>query len=268
MRIWVDGEMKREAKISALSHALHYGTGVFEGIRCYKTPHGPALFRLDDHLARFDRGANRLGMTIDLAALRQACLAVVAENRFEDAYVRPLAFYGIGGLGLDLASLELHTVVAALEWRSHLGAEAARRGIRCRVSSFRRNAARAIPPLKLTGAYVNSILAKLEATRAGFDEALFVDDRGLVCEATGENVFMVRDGRVTAVRHDDALPGVTRATVVELLGAEERDVTLSELRDSDEIFLTGTSAEVTPVAELDGRRFEQWSAVRDSPART
>jgi len=266
MKIWFDGEWTNDASASVLSHALHYGTGVFEGIRCYKTPHGPAIFRLDDHLERLARGARCLALAIDPPALRSACLDAIAENGLENAYVRPLAFYGTGGLGLDVASLHPHAAVAALPWNSHLGSKAARDGVSCRVSSYRRNPSRAIPPLKLTGAYVNSILAKLEATRTGFDEALFVDDRGLVCEATGENVFMARAGRVTAIRHPDALPGITRTTVIELAGADERDVPLAELLEADEVFLTGTSAEVAPVARLDGRRYPIGRVTRELQA--
>jgi branched-chain amino acid aminotransferase len=257
MKAWFDGRWFEDAAPAAplLSHALHYGTGVFEGIRCYRTPRGPALFRLDDHLERFARGARRLGMKLDLGALRKACLEVVDVNGLQEAYVRPIAFYAEGGLGLDLAPLSLHVAVAALPWNSHLGARAARLGASARISTYRRNDARAIPPLKLTGAYVNSVLAKLEAARTGFDEALFVDDAGRVCEATGENVFMVRAGRVTAALHPDALPGITRDTLIELAGAEERELPLDELLEADEAFLTGTSAEVTPLAQLGDRMY-------------
>lgn len=255
MKTWFDGRWSENAPAPLLAHALHYGTGVFEGIRCYLAARGPALFRLDDHLERFANGARRLAMKLDLEAIRQACLDAVVENGLEEAYIRPIAFYGTGALGLDLAPLTLHVAVAALPWNSHLGARAAQFGVSACVSERRRNDARAIPPLKLTGAYVNSVLAKLEATRAGFDEALFVDDRGLVCEATGENVFMVRAGRVTAARHPDALPGITRRTLIELSGADEREIPLEELLQADEAFLTGTSAEVTPLAQLGDRRY-------------
>jgi branched-chain amino acid aminotransferase len=254
MQLWLDGRLTaaQDTSISPLAHGLHYGTGVFEGIRAYPTAAGPAIFRLDEHLARLGRGAEALGMAVDLPALRRGCLEVLAASGLEAAYLRPLVFYEGGGLGLDVAPLKVRVLVAALPWKNHLG-EGESRGISLRTSPFRRNAAAALPPLKLCGAYVNSVLAKLEATRAGFEEALFVDGDGFVVECTGENVFLVKDGHLTAVTHPDALPGITRATVVELTGAVSRPVSLDELRAADEIFVTGTSAEVTPVARLDGR---------------
>ncbi len=259
MQLWLDGRLTaaQDTSISPLAHGLHYGTGVFEGIRAYATEAGPAIFRLDEHLERLGRGAEALGMPlgpggVDLGALRQGCVAVLAASGLEAAYLRPLVFYEGGGLGLDVAPLKVRSLVAALPWKNHLG-EGEARGISLRTSPFRRNAAAALPPLKLCGAYVNSVLAKLEATKAGFEEALFVDGQGFVVECTGENVFLVKDGRITAVEHSDALPGITRRTILELTGAEARRVPLDELRDADELFVTGTSAEVTPVARLDGR---------------
>lgn len=253
MRLWMDGQLcgPDEGAVSPLAHALHYGTGVFEGIRAYATAEGPAIFRLEEHLERLGRGAEALAMPVDLALLRRGCLEALAASGLKEAYLRPLAFYETGGLGLDVEDLRVRHFVAALPWKNHLGE--AQTGIRVRTSPWRRNAASALPPLKLCGAYVNSILAKLEAGRAGYDEALFVDGDGFVVECTGENVFLVKDGRVTAVQHDDALPGITRATVMELCGAEARPVHVSELLEADEVFVTGTSAEITPVAALDGR---------------
>lgn len=179
----------------------------------------------------------------------------------KEAYLRPLAFYETGGLGLDVAGLRVRHFVAALPWKNHLGED--HDGIRVRTSPFRRNPSRALPPLKLCGAYVNSILAKLEAGRAGYDEALFVDDEGFVVECTGENVFFVKGGRVTAVQHEDALPGITRATVLEMCGAESRPVLASELLAADEVFVTGTSAEITAVSSLDGRLWGPGPVTRD-----
>ncbi|MFN8012059.1 MAG: aminotransferase class IV [Holophagaceae bacterium] len=254
MQLWLDGRLTaaQDTSISPLAHGLHYGTGVFEGIRAYATGRGPAIFRLDAHLERLGRGAEALGMAVDLPALRRGCLEVLAASGLDAAYLRPLVFYEGGGLGLDVAPLKARSLVAALPWKNHLG-EGDSRGISLRTSPFRRNPAAALPPLKLCGAYVNSVLAKLEATRAGFEEALFVDGDGRVVECTGENVFLVKEGRITAVEHPDALPGITRRTVIELTGAASRPVTLAELRDADEIFVTGTSAEVTAVARLDAR---------------
>jgi branched-chain amino acid aminotransferase len=254
LRIWLDGHVTsaEAARASPLAHGLHYGTGVFEGVRCYRTARGPAIFRLDAHLERMRRGAEHLAMPFDLDAMARGALEVVVANGLEDAYLRPLSYYEAGGLGLDVAPLTPRHLVAAMPWKSHLGDPGAR-GVRLRTSSIRRITAAAVPALKFCGIYVNSILAKLEAVRAGYEEALFVDERGFVCEATGENVFLVKHGRVVAVQHPDALPGITRATILELSGGIERPVSLEELRDADEIFLTGTSAEVAAVGTFDDR---------------
>jgi branched-chain amino acid aminotransferase len=253
-RIWFDGHYvdAESAKCSVLEHGLHYGTGVFEGIRCYKTDNGPAIFRLSDHLMRLEQGARVLGMDVDIGALFDAACGVVAENGFDSAYIRPVSYYGGGSLHLDVAPLDVFNVVAAMPWTSHLSSQA----VRLQRSPYRRNPARAIPALKLTGGYVNSILAKRHATLNGYDEALFVDDEGYVCEATGENVFAVFGDDVVAVSHQDALPGITRDTVIQLTGASTRKIHIVELMDADEVFLTGTSAEVVPVAGLNAQRFK------------
>ena len=252
---WVDGELRTAGTAGAplLSHGLHYGTGVFEGIRVYDTPEGPAVFRLDAHMERFDRGAALLAMEVDTAAMAAAVGPLLHHNRLTSAYVRPLAFFSGGGLGLDLGPLTATQAVAVLPWTSHLGGEACETGVAVRVSPYRRISSRALPPLKLTGTYVNACVAKLEAVRAGYEEALFVDEDGFVVEATGENVFLVKNGAVVAVEHEDALPGITRDTVATLAGATRRRVPLVELLDADEVFLTGTSAEVAPVTRLEGR---------------
>lgn len=268
MKVWSDGALVEagQAAASPLAHGLHYGTGVFEGIRAYPTAEGPAVFRLDAHLERLGRGAAALGMDLDLAELRAGCLAVLAASGMDSAYLRPLVYYGTGGLGLDVAPLEVRRLVAAIPWANHLG-EGIHHGVRLAVSPLRRNPARALPPLKLCGNYVNSILAKLEASRRGFEEALFVDDQGCVVECTGENVFLVKGGRVTAVAHGDALPGITRDTILEITGGLGRIVDLEELLEADEVFLTGTSAEVTPVAELGHRRWDPGPVTRELQAR-
>lgn len=251
---WCDGEIAgaETFHVPLTSHALHYGTGVFEGIRAYGTDGGgAAVFRLPEHLARMRRGAEALGMHFDIAQATEAVLATLRANRHRDAYIRPLLWFNAGGLGLDVEKLSERLMVATLPWASHLGSDR----VRLTVSPLRRNAAKALPPLKLCGNYVNSILAKREATQRGFGEALFVDDDGWVVECTGENVFMVKDGRVTAVEHGDALPGITRDTVIDMTGAESRPVQLAELQQADEIFLTGTSAEIARVEALDDRVF-------------
>ena len=252
--IWFDGHYvdTQDANCSVLEHGLHYGTGVFEGIRCYQTPTGPAIFRLQDHLERLNKGAEALGMKIDVNALFEASCGVVAKNGFQAAYIRPVVYYGGGSLHLDVDTLLIRSVVAAMPWTSHLGGQS----VRLQRSPFRRNQARAIPALKLTGGYVNSIIAKRHASLNGFDEALFVDDDGYVCEATGENVFAVYGDTVVAVAHHDALPGITRDTIMQISGAKARRLHIVELMEADEIFLTGTSAEVVPVTGLNAHQFE------------
>ena len=252
---WMDGDVRTagEAGAPLLSHGLHYGTGVFEGIRVYETEAGPAVFRLDAHMQRLQRGADLLGMPVDIEAMSLAIGPLLHNNRLGAAYVRPLAFYSAGGLGLDLGPLTASQAVAVLPWTSHLGDAASDTGVRMRVSPYRRISHSALPPLKLTGMYANACVAKLEAVRAGYEEALFLDDSGYVVEATGENVFLVKDGRVIAVDHPDALPGITRDTVATMADAERRRVHIEELLQADEVFLTGTSAEVAPVTCLEGR---------------
>lgn len=257
LQIWVDGEYQdmEAGKASLLSHGLHYGTGVFEGIRCYHTERGPAIFRLQEHLDRFSAGVHALGMEVDVSVLGEAALELIRRNGQDEAYVRPLSFFELGGLGLDTEPLSPRSVVATLPWNNHLG-EASTRGVQVKTVEVRRTPADAVPPLKLCGNYVNSILAKREATRQGYDEALFVDHWGYVVEATGENVFLVKDGEITSVEHPDALKGITRQTIMELYQIDSRPVHIDELRAADEIFLTGTSAEVLWVSGLDDRTFE------------
>jgi branched-chain amino acid aminotransferase len=252
-RLWFDGELVAADSLRAplTTHALHYGSGVFEGIRCYATDSGAAVFRLPEHLERMRKGAEILGIDFDVAQASDAILQVLRANRCGDAYVRPLTWCGTGSIGFDVAPLSKHLMVATFPTAVHLTGARVRLG----VSSWRRNPATSLPPLKLSGAYVNSILAKREAKARGFDEALFVDDRGYVVECTGANVFMVRDHRVVAVKHVDALPGITRDTLMTLTGAECRAVTLEELRDADEVFVCGTAAEATPIDALDERQF-------------
>lgn len=256
--IWVDGELlpTEDSQCSLLEHGLHYGTGVFEGIRCYETPNGPAIFRLDAHLKRLEKGAELLGMSVDCQELAHAARSVIAANGHQSAYIRPIVFYGTGSLGLDVGEqLKKHSAIASLPWKSHLGEAAENRGVLVKTSTVRRIPADSLPPLKLCGGYVNSILAKREATQAGFEEALFLDADGRICEATGENVFLVKNGRVTAVDHPDALDGITRDTLIQLSNAEVRPVYLEELLQADEVFLTGTSAEVAPVTRIDETHF-------------
>ncbi len=252
-QLWFDGELHDAHALQAAldTHALHYGSGVFEGIRAYATREGAAVFRLPEHIERMRRGAELLGLDFDPAQATEAVLSTLRANRHRDAYIRPLAWAGAGSFGLDVEGHATHLMVATSATQVHLNGIRARIG----VSRWRRNPADALPPLKLCGAYVNSILAKREAKTRGFDEALFVDGDGSVVECTGANVFIVKDGRVTAVEHRDALPGITRDTVIALSGAESRPVRFDELCDADEVFACGTAAEVAPIAEVEDRRY-------------
>lgn len=261
-QVWFDGRFIDAGSNGAplTTHAMHYGSGVFEGIRAYATADGgSAVFRLPEHLERMRKGCELLGIPFEPAEATEATLQVLRRNRHRDAYVRPLAWCGTGSIGLDVAPLSKHLMVATFATNVHLAGAQVRLG----TSSWRRNPSTSLPPLKLCGAYVNSILAKHEAKQRGFNEALFVDDQGRVVECTGANVFMVRDGRITAVEHRDALAGITRDTVIALTGASARPVRHDELLDADEVFVVGTAAEVTPVDELDDRRFSSQLVSRE-----
>ena len=249
---WFDGRFvdADSDRAPLTTHAMHYGSGVFEGIRAYATTDGgSAIFRLPEHLERMRKGCELLGIPFDTDVATEATLAVLRRNGHRDAYVRPLAWCGTGSIGLDVTPVDKHLMVTTFPTNVHLAGAHVKLG----TSSWRRNPASSLPPLKLCGAYVNSILAKHEVRLRGFNEALFVDDHGCVVECTGANVFMVRDGRITAVEHRDALAGITRDTVIALTGAESRQVRHDELMDADEVFVVGTAAEVTPVDELDDR---------------
>ena len=253
--VWYNGELRpfENGQSPALAHGLHYGTGVFEGIRAYDATHGPAVFRLDAHLKRMKYGADLLGMPFSIDEMKTAVFQTLEANQHRAAYIRPLAFYAAGGLGLDVLPLKAHYMVATLPWTSHLGDAADDTGVRVMRSPFQRVSSKAIPTAKLCGVYVNSVIAKKHSTDNGFDEALFVDENGWVCECTGENVFAVFGSEVVAVQHPDALNGITRATVMDMLGATERPVSYDELLTADEVFLTGTSAEIAGVSALDQR---------------
>jgi len=262
--IWMDGEMVpwREAKVHVLTHTLHYGLGCFEGLRAYATDTGLAVFRLEDHTRRFFNSAKILQMNIPFTAqkLNQAQLQVVRENQLSTAYIRPLAFYGAEGMGLRADTLSVHVAIAAWEWGAYLGEEGLRKGIRIRTSSYTRHHPNAaMSKAKANGQYINSILALQEALACGVDEALLLDNQGYVAEGSGENFFMVLDGVIYTPDLSAALPGITRATVIELakeleIPVRERRITRDEVYVCDEAFFTGTAAEVTPIRELDGRR--------------
>lgn len=254
LKTWFDGALiDSDAPQAGLTtHAMHYGSGVFEGIRAYATIHGgTAVFRLPEHLARMGKGAALLGLPFDPIQATEAVLATLRANGHRDAYVRPLAWFGEGNFGLDVEGHTPHLMVATTATQVHLNGTRSRLG----VSSWRRNPADSLPPLKLCGAYVNSILAKREAKQRGFDEALFIDRIGNVVECTGANVFMVKHGVITAVEHPDALPGITRDSLLALSGAGSRVVSLEELLEADEVFACGTAAEVAPISQIEQREF-------------
>lgn len=263
---WFDGEVrpKEEVTIHAFAHALHYGSGVFEGIRAYATPRGPAIFRLRDHMERFLRSAEvySLAVPYDIAALCEATVETVRRNEVESAYIRPLAFFGEKTISLAPSFFcPTHVLIALRVLGDYFGA-GQQNGIRVTLSPWRKFSSKALPStVKATGHYANSVLAMQDAFARGFDEALLLNDRGEIAEGTGENIFIVKDGKVrTNDRSSDVLHGITRASVIELctdLGIPlEVDVlSLDEIYDADEVFFTGTAAEVTPLACLDEHEF-------------
>ncbi len=261
--IWLDGEMVpwREAKTHVLTHTLHYGMGVFEGVRAYHAEQGTAIFRLQEHTDRLFRSAHILNMPMpfDRDTLNEAQLAVVRENNLDSAYIRPMCFYGSEGMGLRADNLKVHCMAAAWEWGAYLGAENMEKGIRIRVSSFTRHHVNiTMCRAKANGNYMNSMMALQEALHDGYDEALLLDAEGYVMEGSGENIFIVRDGVIYTPDLTSALDGITRKTVIEL--AEElnykvieKRITRDEVYIADEAFFTGTAAEVTPIREVDNR---------------
>ncbi|CAJ2377245.1 MAG: branched-chain amino acid transaminase [Gammaproteobacteria bacterium] len=261
--IWLDGEFVpwREARVHVLTHTLHYGLGVFEGVRAYAAEGGTAIFRLREHTERLLRSAHILGMKIpyDVETLMRAQQDAVRENKLETAYIRPMAFYGSEGMGIRADNLRVHVTIAAWQWGSYLGEENLEKGIRVRVSSYARHHVNvSMCRAKANGHYINSILALQEAVDTGYDEALLLDTDGFVMEGSGENLFIVRDGTVYTPDLTSALDGITRSTVFDLIHEEglplvEKRITRDEVYICDEAFFTGTAAEVTPIRELDNR---------------
>ena len=261
--IWLDGEMVpwREAKTHVLTHTLHYGMGVFEGVRAYKTEQGTAIFRLQDHTDRLFNSAKimRMPMPYSKEQLNEAQRAAVRENKLDSAYIRPMCFYGSEGMGLRADNLETHAMVAAWTWGAYLGAENMEKGIRIRTSSFTRHHVNiTMCKAKANGNYMNSMLALREALDDGYDEALLLDVDGYVAEGSGENFFIIKDGIIYTPDLTSALDGITRKTILRLasdLGIEVREkrITRDEVYIADEAFFSGTAAEVTPIRELDRR---------------
>ena len=264
-KIWLDGRMLPwdEARVHVLTHTLHYGLGVFEGIRCYRTDDGrSAVFRLPEHVRRLFESAhiNLMSIPFSREVITQAVIDSLRANGLAEGYIRPLAFIGDGVMGLNPADNPIRVAVIAWAWGKYLGEEGMERGIRCRVSSFTRHHVNAkMQKGKTCGDYVNSILAKREALLDGYDEAILLDTTGLVAEASGENLFVVRDGEIKTPPLANVLEGITRSSVIEIardkgMTVSEVPITRDELYVADEVFLTGTAAEVTPVREVDHRQ--------------
>lgn len=262
--VWMNGELVawEKATVHVLTHALHYGTGVFEGIRCYETPKGPAVFRLRDHMKRLENSGRifmmELPYTVD--ELIAATHETIKANGLRSCYVRPIAFRGYGEIGVNPEANPIDVAIAVWPWGAYLGDDALKDGVRMTISSWRRHDPNIIPPAaKVTGAYINSVAAKQEAIHKGFDEAIMLNTQGYVAEATGENIFVVKDGEITTPGlSSGALSGITRDSVMKLaadLGnpVKEAMISRSDLYTADEMFCCGTAAEVTPIREIDGR---------------
>ncbi|MDP2181275.1 MAG: branched-chain amino acid transaminase [Actinomycetota bacterium] len=264
-KIWMDGTLVDwdAAQVHVLTHALHYGSGIFEGIRCYETADGPAVFRLLDHMKRFDRSARMLLMDLDYSPeeMVEVVKDTIRVNGLRSCYIRPLAFRGYGVMGLDPLPAPVNVTVAAWPWDTYLGEDAVLHGVAVGVSSWRQRSINASPPaIKATANYLNSSLARIEANKHGYAEAVLLNEDGKVCEGTGENLFIIRDGVLaTPPISDGVLEGITRDSIMRIArdkGIEvvERSMVRTELYTADEMFMTGSAAEVVPVNSVDGRR--------------
>jgi branched-chain amino acid aminotransferase len=261
-KIWMNGELVdwADAKIHVGTHGLHYGAGVFEGIRCYETARGPAVFRLTDHLQRLQNSARLLYMELpySIDELRDACYELIGANGLPECYLRPMAFYGYGELGVAPGANPIDTVVMSWPWGAYLGEDGLSGGIRAKISTWQRIGPNVIPHVsKATGIYLNSMLAVMEANRAGYDEAILLTAEGYVADGSGENIFVVKDGKLATPELANAiLPGITRDTIIRIargLGyeIEETQLIRSDLYLADEVFMCGTAAEVTPLRSVD-----------------
>ncbi|MGZ5333585.1 MAG: branched-chain amino acid transaminase [Solirubrobacterales bacterium] len=262
--IWKNGEFLpwEEATTHVLTHGLHYGTGVFEGIRCYETERGSAIFRHIEHLERLAWSARMYHMQLpySIEEMQEATHELIRRNRLQSCYIRPIAYRGYGEMGLHAQSAPIDVVIAVWPWGAYLGEEGKKQGIRAKVSSWRRISSDSlIPHAKASGQYLNSVLAKEETAAGGYDEAILLDHRGNVCEGSGENIFVVREGQILTPPHTAAiLHGINRRSVIQIAGdlgyaVIERDIARSELYMAEEVFLTGTAAELVPVREVDDR---------------
>ncbi len=263
-KIWMNGELVdwADAKIHVGAHGLHYGSGVFEGIRCYETEKGSAVFRLTDHLQRLHNSARLIQMELPFSVegLKAACNEVIGVNGLPECYLRPLAFYGYGELGVRPTGCPVDVVIMSWPWGTYLGDDALENGVRAKISSWQRIGPNVIPHVaKATGVYLNSMLAVLEASKAGYEEAILLTETGYVADGSGENIFVVKNGRIaTPDLSSSILPGITRDSVIQIaqdLGytVEEKNLVRADLYLADEIFMCGTAAEVTPVRSVDDR---------------
>src|SRR5438067_10288230 len=261
-KIWMNGELVdwADARIHVGSHGLHYGSGVFEGIRAYETPKGTSVFRLTDHLRRLENSARLLYMDLPYALeeLRAACFELIGVNGLPECYLRPLAFYGYGELGVAARDNPVDVVIMSWPWGTYLGDDGLRNGIRVRISSWQRVCPNVIPHVaKATGVYLNSMLAVTEAIQSGYEEAIMLTHDGYVADGSGENIFVVRDGVLyTPDLSAGILQGITRNTIIQIaqdLGytVVEKNLIRSDLHIADEVFMCGTAAEVTPIREID-----------------
>ncbi|RLG90917.1 MAG: branched chain amino acid aminotransferase [Candidatus Hecatellales archaeon] len=263
--VWMNGKFLRweDAKIHVLTHTLHYGSGVFEGIRCYKTVKGPAVFRLENHIKRLYHSAKQclIGIPYSQEELCNAILKLIKLNNLDECYIRPIAFRGYGEMGLNPLKNPVEVAIAVWPWGAYLGEESLRKGVKARISSYRRFPPNVLPSnVKATGMYLNSIFAKVEALKSGYDEAIMLDVRGYVSEGPGENVFIVKDSvLLTPPEHASILVGITRDSIIKIAknleyGVREEDITKEMLYDADEVFFTGTATEVVPICEIDGKK--------------
>lgn len=260
-KIWMDGDLLEwsDAKIHVLTHTLHYGTGVFEGVRAYETSAGPAIFRLNDHTKRLFNSADLIGMTIPYSPeeLNDAQVNVVKENKLNNAYIRPMCFYGSEGMGLRADNLKVHVCIAAWDWGSYLGDDKITNGIKVKVTDFPKRCEKSmLHKAKASGNYLYSMLALKDALNSGFDEALILDVDNNVNEGSGENFFMVKDDILYTPRDHTVLNGITRQTIIDIskdldLEVFEKDISVDDVKVADEAFFTGTAAEVTPVIQVD-----------------
>jgi len=268
--IWFNGKMQKwkETQTHFLTHSLHYGTAVFEGIRCYKTEKGPAVFRLKDHIKRLIESGKIAGMEIPYTEeeLVKATKEVIKKNKVNECYIRPIAYYGYGKMGLDTKGAVIDVGIALWPWGAYLGEEGKLKGIRAKVSSYSRHHVNSMMiHAKISGSYVNSTMAKMESLKAGYEEAVMLDTQGFVAECTGENIFIAKGGKVFTPPTSVCLKGITRDSVINILkdnGIEviEKQLSRDEVYVADECFLTGTAAEITPIRELDDKKIGSGSA--------